>query len=88
MLKDICSRDMFSLMMSDDYKDRFKAEYFQTKLRYEKLHRTIVKYEAGTLEFELKCSITMLRDQAHFMGEYLHILEIRAEIEGINLCQP
>ena len=77
--------DTFTLMTSGDYKDRFKAEYLQTKIRYEKLHRMIVKLEAGTLDFEPKCSITLLREQARFMGEYLHILEIRAEIEKVDL---
>ena len=26
-------KDTAELMMSDDYKDRFKAEYYQTKIR-------------------------------------------------------
>ena len=26
-------------MLSDDYKDRFKAEYYQTKIRYNKIHK-------------------------------------------------
>ena len=77
--------DTIALMTSDDYKDRFKAEYFQTKLRYDKLKSIIVKADAGTLEFEPICSIGKLRDQALYMGEYLHVLEIRAECEGIDL---
>ena len=44
------------LMNSSDYKDRFKAEYLQTKIRYEKLHKMCIKYEAGTLVIEQKCS--------------------------------
>jgi hypothetical protein len=40
-------KDTIALMNSSDYKDRFKAEYYQTKIRYDKLHRTIIKYEAG-----------------------------------------
>ena len=27
-------KDTVALMESDDYKDRFKAEYYQTKIRY------------------------------------------------------
>ena len=82
---DMTLKDTVEMMLSDDYKERFKAEYLQTKLRYDKLHRMIVKLEAGTLEFEPRFSITILRDQAHFMGEYLHVLEIRAEIDGVDL---
>lgn len=73
------------LMLSEKYKDRFKAEYIQTKIRYKKLHKMIVKYEAGTLDFKPKCYIDLLRNQARCMGEYLHVLEIRAEIENIDI---
>ena len=78
-------KDTIKLMESEDYKERFKAEYYQTKIRYDKLHRMITKYEAGTLEFEPKCQIELLQEQANFMGRYLHTLEIRAEIEEIKL---
>lgn len=77
--------DTVELMNSGDYKDRFKAEYLQTKIRYEKLHKTCIKYEAGTLGFEPSCSIGILTEQKRCMGEYLKMLEIRAEIEGIDL---
>ena len=78
-------KDTVVLMESNDFKDRFKAEYYQTKIRYEKLHNMIVKYEAGTLNFEPKCNIDLLKKQASAMGNYLYALEVRAEIEGINL---
>ena len=75
------------LMQSEDYKDRFKAEYYQTKLRYDKLHRMVTKYEAGTLDFTPKCSLELLKAQAGAMGNYLYIMEVRAEVEGIVLNQ-
>ena len=77
--------DTVSLMDSENYKDRFKAEYYQTKIRYDKLHKMIVKYEAGSLNFTPNCSLELLCRQAKAMGEYLHTLEIRAEIEDIEL---
>ena len=83
MVKDLAGT--ISLMQSDDYKERFKAEYYQTKIRYDKLHKMIIKYLADTLEFEPKCTIELLVDQASAMGEYLKMLEIRAEIENIVL---
>jgi len=73
------------MMCSTDYKDRFKAEYYQTKVRYEKLHKMVVKYDAGTLDFEPSCDIDLLKKQASNMGQYLYCLEVRAEIEGIEL---
>lgn len=78
-------KDTIELMNSDDYKDRFKAEYLQTKIRYDKLHKMLIKKEAGTLEFTPKCPVSTLMLQARHMGEYLKSLEIRAEIEGIVL---
>lgn len=78
-------KDTVELMTSDDYKERFKAEYFQTKIRYNKLHQMLVKYEAKTLSFTPTCPVTKLMEQKRYMGEYLKCLEIRAEIEGIAL---
>lgn len=68
-----------------DYKERLVDEYQQTKSRYEKLHRMIVKYEAGTLDFIPDCPIDLLKAQKKAMGMYLYILEVRAEIENIKL---
>ena len=57
-------KETVALMESEDFKDRFKAEYYQTRSRYEKLHKMIIKYYAGTLNFELKYGIELLKDQA------------------------
>lgn len=73
------------MMDSTDYKERFKAEYFQTKIRYDKLHRMLIKHEAGTLDFTPTCDVEILKRQARYMGNYLKCLEIRAEIEKIKL---
>lgn len=69
----------------EDYKIRMQEEYKQTKDRYKKLHKMLVKYDAGTLDFELSCPVGLLRDQKSTMGHYLNILEIRAEIENVPL---
>lgn len=71
--------------MNREYIDRFKKEYKETKERYDKLHRMIIKYEAGTLDFKPTCSLNLLKEQANYMGNYLRILEIRAEIEKVEL---
>lgn len=78
-------KDTIEMMQSADYKERFKAEYYQTKIRYEKLHRMVVRYEAGTLDFNPTCSIELLKDQKSAMGRYLYLLELRAQVEGIAL---
>ena len=78
-------KDTINLMNSEDYKERFKAEYYQTKIRYDKLHKMLIKCEAGTLNFEPSCPTEILEKQACYMGSYLKCLEIRAEIEKIEL---
>lgn len=78
-------RETIKMMKSEDYKDRFYAEYWQTKIRYEKLHKMTISYEAGTLDFKPDCPLALLKEQKEAMGKYLHAMEVRAEIEGIDL---
>lgn len=77
--------DAMAALADSSWQDRMKKEYRELKERYEKLHRMVTKYEAGTLDFTPNCSIDLLRQQKRHMGEYLHDLEIRAEVEGIEL---
>ena len=82
--------DTVYLMNSADYKERFIAEYWQTKIRYEKLKAFCNKIEATFWhalleEPEHDCSYELLREQQRAMGEYLHILELRAVVEGITI---
>ena len=81
-------KDTIDLMLSDDFKDRFRAEYWQTKIRYDKLTGMIEKYKAGTLGFKPNCSLDLLERQAEHMYFYLEVLRTRADIEnveGINI---
>lgn len=78
-------QETIGMMNSLDYKERFKAEYLQTKIRYDKLHKMTIKYEANKLNFTPSCSLELLNEQKKHMGMYLHCLEVRAEIEGISL---
>lgn len=89
-------KDTIEMMNSPDYKDRFKAEYHQTKIRYEKLKRFNTKIEAARrtsysccpAKMEVPkhdCPDDLLIEQQNIMGQYLHLLEVRAEIEGIIL---
>lgn len=78
-------KDTIELMTSADYKKRFRAEYEQTRIRYEKLGEMLYKHRCGKLEFKPTCPIRLLEVQHKAMQEYLDILEVRAEIEGIDL---
>ncbi len=87
--------DTCELMNSADYKDRFLAEYYQLKIRLDKLRRFNAKIEAANLTSrydskkadmpEHDCPEAFLREQEKIMEKYLHILEMRAHIEGIEL---
>lgn len=78
-------KDTVQLMTSADYKERFQAEYWQLKIRYDKLCNMLVKYKKGTLPFVPKCSYEILSNQAVLMRGYLNALEERARIEEVNL---
>lgn len=82
-------KDTITSMQSEDYKERFKAEYYQTKIRYEKLKDFNNRIEAAKLankeEPKHDCPFLLLQSQQRCMEEYLHILEVRAKIEGIVL---
>lgn len=73
------------LMNSTDYKDRFKAEYLQLKIRIEGLKTMLEKYRAGTLTFTPSCSYGLLYSQFEAMAAYGRKLEERAFIEDIEL---
>jgi hypothetical protein len=68
-----------------NFEDRLKEEYTELKKKYNNLHKTLIKLEAGTCDFSPKCSLELLKRQAKAMGEYLYTLELRAEVEGIEL---
>ena len=78
-------KDTAEGMCSEDYRERFKAEYAQTKIRYDKLDDMTVKYEAGALDFHPDCPLELLLKQKKHMGKYLRCLKVRAAIEGIEL---
>lgn len=80
--------DTIPYMNSSDYKDRFIGEYWQTKIRYDKLHDMTVKYEAGKLNFTPSCPLDLLKEQKKYMGMYLNKLEVRAVLEDVDLTKP
>lgn len=77
--------DTAELMKSENYEERFIAEYYQLKIRFDSLNTMLIKMAAGTLDFTPKCTQGTLEDQLYYMNEYMKILRIRAEIEGIDL---
>ena len=69
----------------EDYKERMKSEYQELKERYNKLRIMLTRYDAKTLDFTPSCPIELLKKQASIMYDYMYILEVRAQIEKIDL---
>ena len=44
-------KDTIDLMNSSDFKERFKAEYYQLKIRHEGLSKMLEKYREGTWSY-------------------------------------
>lgn len=73
------------LMNSDDYKERFKAEYNQLVIRYKGLKAMLDKWDNGTLQFKPTCPRSTYNMQIKAMTDYIAVLEARAVMGGIQL---
>lgn len=71
--------------VTPEWQVRFIEEYNELKNRKMKLHKMLVKYDAGTLDFKPTCPVELLKQQEIVMSEYMRILEIRAQMEGVIL---
>ena len=78
-------KDTIQMMQSADYKERFKAEYYQLLLRYQKLKEILLKWDRGELEFYPTCPRSTYDLQIDAMKIYIAVLEARAKMEGIEL---
>lgn len=78
-------KDTVELMTSDDYKERFIAEYCQVKIRYEKLKYMLERWDNGILNFTPTCPRSTYDLQIFAMKDYIAILEARAVMEGVTL---
>lgn len=73
------------MMNSEDYKERFKAEFAQLVIRYRGLKAMIEKWDNGSLEFTPTCPRSTYNMQLKAMSDYIAVLEARAVMEGIKL---
>ena len=78
-------KDTVEMMNSEDFKERFKAEYYQLSIRLYGLTSMLYKWKNNMLDFETKCSKETLENQVIFMQGYMDILRLRAKIEEIDL---
>lgn len=78
-------KDTINLMKSGDYKARFIAEYWQVKIRYDKLVAMLEKWDKRELDFKPTCPRSLFNEQITGMNIYLDVLEKRAKLEDIDL---
>ena len=78
-------KDTVELMNSEDYRDRFIAEYKQLVIRYKGLMNMLDKWDRGELNFEPTCPRSTYNMQIKAMTDYIVVLEARAVMEGIIL---
>lgn len=76
-------RNTVALMLSDDWKDRFVAEYRQLDERIKGLSMMLEAWDK--LSFTPNCPRPLLESQLAYMKKYKHVLDVRADIEEINL---
>lgn len=78
-------KDTVDMMLDANYKERFKAEYYQIKIRCEKLKEMMQTWNEGELEFVPRSPKQIFDIQLASMTNYLISLELRAQYEGIVL---
>jgi len=78
-------RDTVEMINSADYKKRFRAEYQQNVIRYQKLVAMLEKWDKEELKFEPVCPRSTYNMQIKAMTDYIAVLEARAVMEGISL---
>ena len=77
--------DTVPLMNSEDYRDRFIAEYYQVHIRFVKLKAMLEKWDKDELDFEPTCPYSTYEMQIKAMRDYIAVLEARAVMENIDL---
>lgn len=77
--------DTVPLMNSEDYKERFIAEYYQVYIRFVKLKAMLEKWDKDELDFEPTCPYSTYEMQIKAMRDYIAVLEARAVMENIDL---
>jgi hypothetical protein len=74
-------KDTIEMMTSEDYKERFKAEYCQLGIRYNKLKNAIKNSKLN----KENCNVIFLVEQMSYMHAYLDVLLERAKLEKVEL---
>ena len=78
-------QNITKLMLSQDYKERMKGEYYHLLNRKENLEAVLKLWDSGKLTFTPDCPRSIYDLQMRAMSDYKAVLEARAKIEGVAL---
>ena len=76
-------KDTVDMMLSNDYMERLKAEYYQAEISYYALGKMLSDWDDGELDFTPTCPKMVLAAQHGVMRDYLDILKRRVFEEGL-----
>lgn len=85
VVSELTLKDTCDMMTSDDYKERFRAEYMQVVIRYGKLKNMLDNWDRDALNFVPTCPRSTYNMQVRAMADYIAVLEARAVMERIEL---
>lgn len=77
-------KDTVKLMLSDDWRDRLKAEWMQVCIRCRKLTEFITAAERGERKYKSDRDKFHLKKQKEAMVMYIIALEHRMKLAGID----
>lgn len=78
-------KDTIEMMESKDYKERFKAEYFQLDTRIKKLEKMVSDWDKNAINFSPSCPREWYDEQLSAMRDYRRVLKLRAEKENVDV---
>ena len=77
-------KDTIDLMLSDDFRDRLKAEYEQLNIRIQKLEAAIEHWTKDKNKLSRPVYLPLLRQQIRHMKAYRKVLSERMWLIELN----
>ena len=78
-------KDTVNLILSEDFKERLKGEYYETLIRYLKLEQYLLEVASNPVVGRDPVLVGMLSDQRDAMYKYLEALRKRCKYHNIPI---
>jgi len=78
-------KDTVDMMLSDDYKERLKAEYYQLAIRQARLELRLKELYQLDLDSPIRNTMIPLCEQQYGMSVYMSALRTRMKEAGIDV---